>query len=176
MALARTLIRAYAAEHATEVEPDPAACLLAANDRIVTDTHSDLFVTVFYGILDPADGTLTFCNAGHNPPCLARADGQPIEMLTNTGMALGVIEGVPLDNGQVSLAAGDRLVLYSDGLTEAHNSAMEQFGSKRLAEYLAQAAGERVQELHDGIHSRVREFVKDAPRFDDLTLMVVGRQ
>jgi phosphoserine phosphatase RsbU/P len=76
----------------------------------------------------------------------------------------------------VSLAPGDSLVLYSDGLTEAHNSAMEQFGSKRLVEYLARAAGEQAGKLHDGIRARVRDFVGDAPRFDDLTLMVAGRQ
>lgn len=172
MALARTLIRAYAAEHVG----DPAGCLLAANDRIVTDTHSDLFVTVFYGVLDPADGTLAFCNAGHNPPYLCRGEGQPIEPLTNTGMALGVLAGVPLESKQVTLAPGDGLVLYTDGVTEAHNAALEQFGSERLLAYLAGVDGGRAGSVHEGIQARVAGFVGDAPQFDDLTLMVVSRQ
>lgn len=172
MALARTLIRAYAAEHVA----DPAACLVAANDRIVADTHSDLFVTVFYGVLNPADGVLAFCNAGHNPPYLCHADGRPIESLTNTGMALGVLPGAPLESCRTTLAPGDRLVLYTDGLTEAHNAALEPFGSERLVEYLAAANGTGADRLHVGIRARVADFVGDAPQFDDLTLMVVARQ
>lgn len=172
MALARTLIRAYAAEHAA----DAAACLLAANDRIVADTHSDLFVTVFYGVLDPADGSLAYCNAGHNPPYLCHGDGRPIEPLANTGMALGVLPGVSLGGERVALAPGDHLVLYTDGLTEAHNAAMEQFGSRRLLEYLASAASGQADKLHEGIRARVVDFVGSAPQFDDLTLMVVSRQ
>lgn len=91
-------------------------------------------------------------------------------------MALGVLPGVPLENNQVTLAPGDQLVLYTDGLTEAHNGALEQFGSERLLEHLAMASERRAVAVHDGIQARVSGFVGEAPQFDDLTLMVMGRQ
>lgn len=171
MALARTLIRAHAADHAA----DPAACLLAANDQILADTQSDLFVTIFYAILDPATGAMTFANAGHNPPYLFRHDGRPAEPLRNTGMALGVMPGITLDNGQANFAPGDYLVLYTDGVTEAHNPELDEFGSDRLLAQAASSDGVSAATIHHRIRAAVAEFVGDAPQFDDLTLMIVSR-
>lgn len=172
MALARTLIRAHAPDHAS----DPAACLRAANDQILADTQSDLFVTVFYGILDPATGDLPFANAGHNPPLLCHRDGRSAEPLRNTGMALGVMPGMPLEDGRAALGPGDYLVLYTDGVTEAHDRDLQAFGDERLRTAALAADGASVAAIHQQILAAVEAFVGGAPQFDDLTLMVVGRE
>ena len=128
MALSRTLIRTYAAEYDTQ----PELVLTAANHRILMDTRADLFVTVFYGILDPATGTLVYCNAGHNPPYLFGAQNSPqqptqngdaVKSLRRTGMALGVLEESIWQQQTTQIDPGDVLVLYTDGITDAQKNA-----------------------------------------------------
>ncbi|MGC9334326.1 MAG: SpoIIE family protein phosphatase, partial [Anaerolineae bacterium] len=97
MALSRTMIRSCAAEH----DELPAQALRAVNQRILTETDTDMFVTVFYGVLDTESGTLTYCNAGHNPPYLLR--GTDYQRLERTGMALGVVEDAALDQATVQI-------------------------------------------------------------------------
>jgi sigma-B regulation protein RsbU (phosphoserine phosphatase) len=173
MALSRTLIRTYAAEYVGR----PELALSAVNGRILTDTHTDLFVTVFYGILDPSKGTLTYCNAGHNPPYLLSAEnGGAVRSLTRTGMPLGIFEDVTWDQGVVQLAAGDVLVLYTDGITEAQDRQEMFFGEDRLLEEVQSRLGHSAQHIHEGLIDRVRDFVGDAPQYDDITLMVVARE
>jgi serine phosphatase RsbU (regulator of sigma subunit) len=176
MALSRTLIRTYAIEYDTQ----PALALGAANRRILGDTQSDLFVTVFYGILDPDTGSLAYCNAGHNPPYLlsAQRDGQ-VQELSLTGMALGVIEDETWDEGTAQMAEGDVLVLYSDGIPEAENAQAAFFGTGRLLAALQAglAAWPRPSagEVKETLLAEVRAFVGDTPQSDDMTLMVVVR-
>ena len=172
MALSRTLIRTYAVEHPAQ----PALALTAANRRIFTDTQSDLFVTVFYGVLDPANGALAYCNAGHNPPYLLRAgDSGAIEKLGNTGLALGVLEGDLWEEATVQVAPGDLLVLYSDGVPEAQDAAEVFFGEKRLLSVLLRSRDRAAGEVQAAVLAEVRAFVGNAPQFDDLTLMVLVR-
>jgi serine phosphatase RsbU (regulator of sigma subunit) len=172
MALSRTLIRTYAVEHPAQ----PALALTAANRRICADTQSDLFVTVFYGVLDPASGALAYCNAGHNPPYLLRAgDSGAIEKLGNTGLALGVLEGDLWEEATVQVAPGDLLVLYSDGVPEAQDAAEVFFGEKRLLSVLLRSRDRAAGEVQAAVLAEVRAFVGNAPQFDDLTLMVLVR-
>jgi DNA-binding NarL/FixJ family response regulator/serine phosphatase RsbU (regulator of sigma subunit) len=172
MALSRTLIRTYAAEH----DRRPELLLSAVNDRILMDTRASLFVTVFYGILDPISGTLTYCNAGHNPPYLLSAkDGGSAQELGRTGIPLGIEEDVTWQQGAVPLAPGDVLVLYTDGITEAQDRHQDFFGEERLLE-IAQANLERsAGYIQDVLIAEVHRFVDDAPQSDDITLMVVVR-
>jgi serine phosphatase RsbU (regulator of sigma subunit) len=176
MALSRTLIRAHAPEHAD----NPAACLLAANDQILTDTQADSFVTVFYGIVNPATGEMQFTNADHNPPYLCRQSGVTADAaptpLRATGMPLGILPGVELGNGCVHLTPGDYVVLYTDGVTEAQDQVHNEFGKDRLLAEITRRDGDSVQAVHRRIHEAVGKFVGDAPQFDDLTLMVMARE
>ncbi|MFX1412175.1 MAG: SpoIIE family protein phosphatase, partial [Promethearchaeota archaeon] len=129
MTLSRTLIRTYAAEYDTQ----PELVLGAVNRRILGDTQADLFVTVFYGILDPATGRLTYSNAGHNPPILLRArDGAAMPTLRKTGTPLGIWAELTWGQQMVQLAPGDSLVLYTDGVTDAENEEVVFFGPERL--------------------------------------------
>jgi serine phosphatase RsbU (regulator of sigma subunit) len=185
MSLSRTLIRTYAAEYSTQ----PELVLSATNRRILMDTRADLFVTVFYGILDPATGTLTYCNAGHNPPYpLSTQDGDSVQSLRRTGMALGVVEDVVWKQKAVQIAPGDVLVLYTDGVPDAQNAQGVFFGEERLLEViradmgmqanqnLPTGQGFSAQRLQKTLKTEIQGFMNGAPQFDDITLMVLVRE
>jgi serine phosphatase RsbU (regulator of sigma subunit) len=172
MALSRTLIRTYGLECCTQPEP----VLSAVNRRILMDTRAGMFVTVFYGILDPVTGKLTYCNAGHNPPYLLSAqNSHAVQTLGKTGMALGVTEDAAWTQGRVQLAPGDMLVFYTDGVTEAQNWQGAFFGEGRLIEIAQAKLGSPAQDVQDALILGIDDFVGDAPQFDDITLMVVVR-
>ena len=118
MALSRTLLRTYA----IEADSDPELVFFATNARMLADTTSNLFVTAFYGVLDPATGQFTYSNAGHNPPYVLRP-GEPviIQELIRTGIPIGLREGATWSKAGVQLQPGDRLLLYTDGIPDAHN-------------------------------------------------------
>jgi len=173
MAVSRTLIRTYAAEFDTQ----PELALRAANRRIMVDTRADLFVSVFYGVLDTTTGTLTYCNAGHNPPYFVSTQNRGEALaLTKTGMALGVIEDATWEQRTIHLAAGDLLVLYTDGVTDADNGQGGFFGEERLLETILNHRERSVQEMEDALMGEVHKFVGDAPQFDDITLMMIKRE
>ncbi|MGD1995198.1 MAG: SpoIIE family protein phosphatase [Anaerolineae bacterium] len=172
MALSRTVIRTYAVEYDTE----PELVLTAANRRVLADTRASMFVTVFYGILDPGSGTLTYCNAGHNPPYLLSPHARDtVQALRRTGMALGVLEDESWKQGVAQLALGDTLVLYTDGVIDAEDGRGTFFGTERLLEVARANLRRSAQCVHEAIIAEVRQFTGDAPQFDDITLMVLAR-
>ena len=172
MALSWILIRTYAAEHPTQ----PEFVLSAVNRCILKETDANQFVAVFYGILDPATGTLVYCNAGHCPPYLIRVqNGEEVQTLVRTGVPLGIFEDETWKQGVVQLASGDVLVLYTDGITDAEDGKGTFFGQERLLESVQANLGRSAQEMQDALMAEVHKFVGDAPQFDDIALMVVVR-
>lgn len=172
MALSRTLLRTYALQYHTR----PDYVQRVANRRILMDTNADLFVTVFYGILEPWSGRLTYCNAGHMPPYLLRPAQPPhLKSLPRTGVPLGIFDGRDWEQVEVQIQEGDTLVLYTDGLTDAENVDGEFFGQERLLDILRAHPKASIQTLHDVILERLREFVGDAAQFDDITLLILRR-
>jgi len=173
MALSCTLIRTFAAQYPTQ----PELVLSVVNRRILEDTNSSQFVTVFYGILDPATGTLVYCNAGQWPPYLiGPQNDKDVQKLIRTGAPLGIFEDKTWERGVVQLAPGDALVLYSDGITEAHNLQMEIFDEERLLDVAQASIGRSAQEMLDAIMLKLHEFVGDAPQSDDIALVVLVRE
>ncbi|HEU5098326.1 MAG TPA: PP2C family protein-serine/threonine phosphatase, partial [Roseiflexaceae bacterium] len=171
MALSRTLIRTFAFEY-----PDqPEKALHAANRRILSDSRSSMFVTAFYGILDPARATLTYCNAGHNPPFLLHDHSDPLP-LRNTGVPLGIVEDTRWTTKTVTLEPGDLLLLYTDGVSEAQNGAGEFFEVERMLAAAHVGPAQTAQAAHASILAAVDRFVGDALQSDDLTLLVVKRE
>jgi serine phosphatase RsbU (regulator of sigma subunit)/putative methionine-R-sulfoxide reductase with GAF domain len=171
MALSRTLVRTMAIDGRP-----PSVAVARANDLILSDARSDLFVTLFYAILEPDSGTVAFVNAGHMPALLVRvADGSVEELLTH-GMALGVVADLEFEEARAHLVPGDMIILYTDGVVEALDASQQMFGKERLIEVLrthrAQSAGQLAETINDTIAS----FVGDVPQFDDFTLVVVKRQ
>ncbi len=173
MALCQTLIRTYAVEYDTQ----PDLVFSAVNRRILLDTHANMFVTVFYGILDTNTGVLTYCNAGHNPPYLLNAQSKvPVQELRRTGMPLGVLEQATWEQASVQIGFGDTLVLYTDGITEAQNRQEEFFGEKRLQSIIEVNMGHSAQTRQDTLLMEIRQFMDDAPQVGDITLLVVVRE
>jgi serine phosphatase RsbU (regulator of sigma subunit) len=144
-----------------------------ANRWITRDSESAMFVTLFYGILQPDTGLLRYGCAGHNPPLLFSADGA-VRELTTPGIALGVLEDVVLGEDQATLEVGDILVCYTDGLTEAINGVEEAFGVPRLTDVVLANRDQSAEELVASINSALLRFT-ERPPFDDLTLVVIKR-
>jgi len=170
MALSSTLIRIYADEY----PKDPALILSAANRQILRNARANLFVTVFLGLLDPTTGVLIYANAGHNPPYIFAPDNG-IKVLNNTGMPLGIDEENTWGQDEVSISPGDKLLLYTDGVTDSQNNEGEFIDRKLIALTVQQNIDKSTDEVLQIILDRVHRFVGDAPRFDDITLVILGR-
>lgn len=190
MALSRTLLRTFAMQSGLR----PEEALIKANERIRADAESDQFVTFIYGVLDTLTGLLTYTNAGHNPGYLLRAESDVegdgavgnyapddylmssgFDSLTNTGIPLGMFEGMDWQQATVQINPGDVLLLYTDGVTEAQNLADEEFGDDRLFAVGRASMKGSSADIQQAIIGSIDEFVGEAPQFDDVILMVVAR-
>ncbi len=169
MALTRTLVRA-----AVNEMNSPADVLRRVNDQLLPDTQQGMFVTAVYGVLDTESGDFTFVNAGHNPPFWVKAN-QSIEKLTRTAVALGVVEQPSMQERTISLAEGDTLLLYTDGLTEAFSPDGELFGDSRLMDVLKSIQAHTADEVLVLVEHRLNEFIESVPLGDDLTMLAVRR-
>jgi serine phosphatase RsbU (regulator of sigma subunit) len=171
MALTRTVIRTMAIG-----KPTPREALERANDVIIADAQSDMFVTAFYGILDTNDGSITYANAAHNPPLIYHYGDHTVTPIKEHGIALGILPNAEQPQTHAQLQCGDVLVMYTDGVTDAlDKSGEEEFGASRLTEVIQDHATKSAQELTDEILRAVQEFSTGAPQFDDVTLVVVKR-
>ncbi len=170
MALSRTLIRTFAEQY----PDDPAAVLTAANQRILRDARANLFVTVFYGVLDPVSGQLTYANAGHTPPYLF-SPNPGVQTLRNTGMPLGIDEESTWRQELVQMPPGGALLLYTDGVTDAQNSQGEFIDRQLIMDTAQGVVGQPVDAIRQAVLDAVHGFVGEAPRFDDITLVILGR-
>jgi serine phosphatase RsbU (regulator of sigma subunit) len=171
MALSRTMIRTAALSNRS-----PAEALTHANRLIRNDSHSDLFVTTFYAIVDTDTGTVAYANAGHNRPLWLHTSTGQIQELAAEGIVLGIFDEIELEERHVQTAPDDILLLYTDGITEAMNSTRQQFGADRLASVLAAQAGSTAEGLVEAVVRAVREFAGSNLYADDLTLLVLKRQ
>jgi serine phosphatase RsbU (regulator of sigma subunit) len=172
MALSRTLLRTYAYEYHTR----PDYVLQVTNRRILADAQAGLFISVFYGVIDPYRGTLTYCNAGHNPPLLFRNHGvDKVQRLERTGTVLGIMEDVNWNTASLVVHPGDLLVLYSDGVVDAQDTQGGFFDEPRLQSIVAESRTLSPLQIRDGVLTAVNQFMGSAPQFDDMTVMVVAR-
>jgi serine phosphatase RsbU (regulator of sigma subunit)/class 3 adenylate cyclase len=172
MALSSSLIRTYAADYETQ----PELVLSETNRRILADTHTGLFVTVFYAVLDPATGTLIYSNAGHNPPYHFQHDGGAVHPLTRTGIPVGILEDSTWATGTVQVSPGDVLVLYTDGVTDAQDGQGAFFSSEQLLATVQLNLRRSAQEIQEAILKAIHQFSGGVPQFDDITLVVLGRK
>jgi GAF domain-containing protein len=172
MALTRTLMRAAAAE-----ERSPAGALRRVNNLLVPDAQHGMFVTGLYAILSLESGKLVYANAGHHPPLILRAEAERLDQLERGETALGVLTDVEFQEHEDELAAGDCMMLYTDGVTEALSPDGLFFGEKRLEVVIRQPCEkESAENTLRKILNAVESFVNGNPPSDDLTLMVLRRQ
>jgi sigma-B regulation protein RsbU (phosphoserine phosphatase) len=164
MAVTRTLLRATAA-----LEPEPARCIARVNAALAEANEQLLFVTMVYGVLDPASGRFAYVNAGHNPPVLTPAGGPPRYLASLGDPCLAIVPDHVFRETSIALGPGDRLFLYTDGITEGMRASGEEFGTDRLLEALAAAQGLAVQAQAAAVVAAVDAFEAGAPQSDDRT-------
>jgi serine phosphatase RsbU (regulator of sigma subunit)/anti-sigma regulatory factor (Ser/Thr protein kinase) len=166
MAATRSVLRASAQRLL-----EPGAVLARVNDNLCPDIPENMFVTCFYGVLDPATGHLRYANAGHNVP-LVRSPGESSE-LRATGMPLGLMTGMSYEERETTLPPDACVLLYSDGLIEAHDADREMFGTPRVVELLGRAASNS-QRVIDELLVALDGFTgTEEEQEDDITLVVV---
>ena len=151
----------------------PAQILQSVNRQICARNPEEMFVTVWLGILEIATGKLTAANAGHEYPMLKRT-GESFELLKDRhGLVVGAMDGVPYRDYEVKLEPGAKLFVYTDGVSEAVNESLVQFGTDRILESLRSSEEGTPREILEAVNHAVNEFAGDAPQFDDLTMMCV---
>jgi phosphoserine phosphatase RsbU/P len=169
MALSRTILRTVAFSGS-----DPARVLMRVNELIDNDSQTDLFVTMFYAVWEPATGQLIYANGGHNPPLLLSENGDYKE-LRGSGMALGVLPHIQVESVTVSLHTNDTAIFYTDGVTEAINEDYDEFGLERMR---IAATGAKKGSAFDIVHAitqGITHHAGETPQFDDITLVVLKR-
>ena len=157
-------------------EPGDLAPLVSRLNRIInSNCPANRFISFFIGVLDPKTGELTYVNAGHNPPLVARHDGT-VDKLDCTGLILGILPAARYEHRSVTLELGDAVVLFSDGVTEATRPDVdEEFGEERLARALFELRDLPAKSIIETINQQVHEFTEGAPPADDITLVIAKR-
>ena len=151
----------------------PGEVLTQVNETLLARIPANMFVTCFNAILDPKSATLSYANAGHDLPYLRRSDGD-VEELRARGMPLGLMPGMVYEEGEISLAEGNCVLFYSDGLVEAHDPKGEMFGFPRLRELVAEHGEQR--SLGNILVEELYTFVgEDWEQEDDITLLTLRR-
>jgi len=172
MAVTRTLLRAKAMNMKGLT---PGKIVASMNNDLCTDNTSAMFVTFFLLILDLRTSEIQYCNAGHNPPFLMTHDGQLESIAELHGLPLGIIEGEAYGTATKRLRPGDKIVLYTDGVTEAENVEQQLFEENRLAAVLRELGGKAdARTVTLRIKESVTEFVAGAEQSDDLTLLILS--
>ena len=154
---------------------EPDLVLTSVNGLLEEDNESLMFVTVFYAVFNPRTGDFTYANGGHNPPLLVRADGTSEYLPTTDGVALGVMPEYEFEQSSVTLAPGELVVLFTDGVTEAIDAEDEEFGPDRLQEVFRDGPPRSVREANEAVFDAVKAFAGDAPQFDDITCVTLMR-
>ena len=144
-----------------------------ANEKLCENNESGMFVTAWMGILDLKTGSLQFANAGHNPPLVKRADGKFEYLKTRAGFVLAGMEGVRYRTGELTLGEGDRIFLYTDGVTEATNKENKLYGEDRLLTFMNENVSLAATEFLPALKTNIDEFVGEAPQFDDITMLML---
>ena len=191
MALSRSLIRAFGWVNSRnnprykgtspesqmldfiEMGLDP----IGLTNNYIAQIHSkmNMFVTLFFGMLDPESGVLTYINAGHNPPVLLDSTGKVKARLTLTGPAVGMLPNITYTSRQLTIEPGEVLFLFTDGVPETHNPAGKLFTEKRMLELLSEPAPAAAVLLNRIVHE-LNDFMSTANPFDDITMLAIRRR
>ncbi len=170
MMSSRTLLKGAAIGSA-----EPSVALREVNNMLCDKNESMMFVTLLYGIYDPASGELTYANGGHNSPVVVHSDKSCAMLPLTDGIAIGVMPDLEYQQKTITLSPGDTLTFYTDGVTEAMNENNEELGEERLFEILKGASSKEPEEIIRAIFEGIKTFVGDAPQSDDITCMTIYR-
>lgn len=151
----------------------PEKVLEIVNQQICSNNPERMFVTVWYGCLNLETGDLVAANAGHEYPILKNANGHFSLIKDKHGIVIGAMEGKKYRQYELHMEPGSKLFIYTDGIPEATNAQNELFGTDRLVQALRTAEDESPKDILNKVNTVVDEFVKDAPQFDDMTMLCI---
>ena len=154
---------------------NPGDVLKEVNDLLRETNETEMFVTLLYGIYDPASGDFIYANGGHNEPLLVRPDGRSTLIPRTGGIILGVMGGMDFDHNTVRLEPGDTLFLYTDGVSEAMNVGAEEFGMERLGQLFVNRPPTDAKETTMAVFKAVHAFAGEIPQSDDITCLTLHR-
>jgi sigma-B regulation protein RsbU (phosphoserine phosphatase) len=166
MVIAKTLIKSV-----FQNGGDAGEALSDVNDRLCEGNEAGLFVTVWMAVIDLKTGEGVSLNAGHEHPALCKAGGDYELVVYRHSVAVAAMEGMVFQERRFKLDMGDKLFVYTDGVPEATNAENELFGTDRMIEALNKNKDKSLKEQVDGMKESIDEFVKDAPQFDDITML-----
>jgi phosphoserine phosphatase RsbU/P len=170
-ALLSALVQGIIAAQTTSSD-GPSATLARVNKAMIRRAVAARYATMFYGELH-ADGRLVYGNAGHNPP-IVMGPGGTVRRLDAGGPPVGLFDGIPYDSGEVQLSAGDRVIVFSDGVSEACNIAEEEFSDARIIAVASALSDPSASALVDALMAELRSFTGAAPQGDDITALVIA--
>lgn len=170
MAVTRTLIRANTVAGRTPLE-----IMNQVNKQLCAENKASLFVTMILGIVDTQTGKMVYGQGGHNPPILVPAKGKPVYEPPG-GMPLGVFDDAKFGQRELALKPGETLLVYTDGVTEAMNVSRDLFGEDRLEQALEGSAHLSAEKMAARVSEKVAEYVGEAERSDDITLLALKRR
>ena len=168
MVITKTLIKNRA-----QMGGGPAEILRYVNEQLCEGNDAELFVTVWFAILEISTGKGKAANAGHEHPVLCRANGSYDLVKYTHSPAVAVMEGIPFKEHSFELHAGDTLFVYTDGVTEATNADNQLFGTDRMLEALNKEPDASPQRLLRNVRNGINRFVGSAPQFDDITMLAL---
>jgi len=154
--------------------PSPEDTLQLVNRHLLEMSHSGMFVTLLYGILD-ISGRFDYCRAGHPYPLVLDENNHLVETTSSPGMALGIINEIELDAQTVTIPLGGMVVIYSDGLSEALDIDDNQYGTERLAKELSTLGQLTASQVCTHVWKRVQAFAGEQSQSDDFTVIVIKR-
>jgi sigma-B regulation protein RsbU (phosphoserine phosphatase) len=169
MAVSRTMLKAIASQL-----DDPSECLSEVNRMLIPESDLTTFVTVFYGVLDTHAGTITYSNGGHNLPYILHNDGSVEEVENTDGILMGKFDSIEFDTKTIQLKPFDKLLVYTDGVTEAMNEDKAMYGKSRLEDFLIGRSEYEEEKIVRSVLAEVLKFIGKADQSDDITLMSLG--
>lgn len=171
MVIAKTLIKNYA-----QMGMEPRYVFTKVNQLLCEGNEAGLFVTAWMAVLDVESGKLTYVNAGHNPPMIKLADGGFTYLRSQPGFVLAGLDTTRYKQNELMMAPGDKLFLYTDGVTEATNMEQQLYGEQRLSDCLNAHLSDDVNSMLQHLKEDVAAFVGNAPQFDDITMLILDYQ
>ena len=170
MATARSILRSNAQLYKTSLTE----LFDVLNRQLVNDTDYDQFITLFYGVLDAEQKSLTWVSGGHDPALWYHRDSGQIEELPNTGMPIGIMEDASFEQAEpIKLKTGDIIVIGTDGIWEALNEEEIMFGKERFYELISSMSNKNANEICSKVIDEVVGFIEPAAQLDDITLIVI---
>jgi sigma-B regulation protein RsbU (phosphoserine phosphatase) len=168
MVIAKTLIKNHA-----QLGKSPAEVFTTVNNQLYEGNDESMFVTAWMGILEIDTGRFTYVNAGHNPPLLKHTGKDYDWLKSKPGFVLAGMENIKYHQNEITLKLGDRVYLYTDGVTEAINSENKLFGDSRLLKIINNKKNPNLTELLSYVNEKIDNFVKDKEQFDDITMLIM---